>query len=315
MRRFPLVLTVGLLSVLTCGAGCGKGYPKKMAGTTAVSEVTGKAGPSPREAEEAPALAFPAQPVGKQGKAGRAPVARKIIYTAELQVVVEDFAAARKALEKLVKDSRGGYVAQSEVTGSPGQPRSGHWKARIPVARFDKFRAAVAALGEAKRDTISTEDKTAEFYDLQARIKNKQQAERRLLDILQKATGKLEDVLKVEEVLSRVREEIERMQGQAELIANLAAMTTVDVTLYERESYVPPEGPGFGTSVSRTFNQSVNALVALGRAVALVGVALSPWLPFIVPVAVALWLVLRRRRREARRIPVVTPAPPRPPAG
>jgi hypothetical protein len=301
MRALSSLLLVGLCAGVGFSSGCGKN-----------SMSPGfKADAKALEGPQAQAPAGPEQAAGKQGKVAGVPLDRKIIFTGDLQVLVEDFAKAEKSLLQLVKANKG-YVAQSEVSNSPGAPRSGRWKVRIPAAGFDPFRDAVAALGEVQKNSTNAQDVTDEFYDLQARVKNKQKEEQRLQEILQKSTGKLEDVLKVEEVLSRVREEIERLQGQEQRLTNLTSLTTLDVTLHERKSYVPPEAPGFLTSVGRTFSGSVDVLVTVGRGLALAAAALTPWLPVVALIAVLLWLVLRRRRPVAvRPAPVAEPrAPP-----
>src|SRR5262249_60711048 len=169
---------------------------------------------------------------------------RKIIYTAEIDLVVANFDRAARELVKRVK-AEGGYLAQTEVTGSPGQPRSGKWKARIPVERFEAFREAVEGLGELQRSETNSQDVTEEYHDLDARIRNKKVEEARLLKHLEQSTAKLSDTLAPERELSRVREEVERQQGRLQLLASLSAMTTVNVALHSVESYVPETEPAF----------------------------------------------------------------------
>ena len=81
-------------------------------------------------------------------------------------------------------------------------------------------------------------------------------------------------------------------------MANLVAMTTVNLTFVERENYVPPQAQSFGTSISRTFAGSVEALQSFGRGVVLFAVAVGPWLPVIVVVVAPVWWTIRRRRRD-----------------
>jgi hypothetical protein len=293
MRACCFLAFAAVLIWLSSSLGCGGAKVANMEITTA------------KEMREAEA---PQQPAGGQGKrAGALPVARKIIYTGDIEVIVEDFGKAAAAIEKLVRDNKG-YLAHSDISNSPGAPRSGTWRARVPVDRFDAFRDAVAGLGEVQKNVTDSQDVTDEFYDLQARIKNKQKEEARLNDILQKATGKLEDVLKVEEVLSRVRGEIEQLQGQAQRLANLTALTTITITLHERRSYVPPEAPGLGTTLGRTFSGSVDALASLGRGLLVLVVALAPWLPVAALIALPCWLLLRRQRRKIA-VAHMVPAP------
>lgn len=221
---------------------------------------------------------------------------RKIIYTATIRLVVEEFAKAEQDLLQLVKSEKG-YVINSEISGSPGTPRSGQWKVRIPVERFDSFRDDVIKLGKLERSSTDSQDVTDEYYDLEARIKNKKLEEARLLQHLEKSTGKLEDILAVEREISRVRGEIERQQGRLQLLAKLTAMTTLTIFLNERTGYVPPETESFGTTIGHTFHGSLEALLDFGKGLVLIVVAIAPWLLPLAVVGVPIGLVLRRRFR------------------
>src|SRR5262249_34891209 len=102
-----------------------------------------RGGRGPSEGFEVPMPAAPEQPGGRdeqaQAKGGEKEVSsRKIIYTANVRLVVEDFAKAEQQLEELV-DAHKGHILKSGVQGSPGARRSGDWTVRVPVERFKKF--------------------------------------------------------------------------------------------------------------------------------------------------------------------------------
>ena len=124
-------------------------------------------------------------------------IRRKIIYRAEVDLVVEQFDPVPEGIEKLVQQHQG-FIATSNLTGAPGTPRSGRWTVRVPVTGFVEFLAAVRQLGEPRSIRSTSDDVSAEFYDVEARIRNKRQEEERLLKLLAEATGKLEEVLTVE---------------------------------------------------------------------------------------------------------------------
>jgi hypothetical protein len=313
MRATSSAVLITLGTLLSCSLGCG-GVGNKSASADKV--VNMKA--SPAEGAPAKATAYgaaaapPAGAVAQKGPVQAERLARKIIYNGEIQVIVEDFAAAYKDLLGLVKAHQGMFFAQSDVSTSTGAPRQGRWRVRLPVDDFETFRDSVAALGEVQKNTSDATDVTDEFYDLQKRLDNKRAEEKRLLEHLQKSTGNLADILTVEKELSRVREEAERLQGQAERLNNLSSLATLDVTLHERKSYVPPATPAFGTTLGRTFDSSVDLLVSVGKALVLAAVALGPWLAVLAVLAVPVWLVQRRRRGIVA--PRAVPVAERPPA-
>jgi predicted nuclease with TOPRIM domain len=151
---------------------------------------------------------------------------------------------------------------------------------RVPVERYKEFLAAVRELGEVRSITSDSKDVTAEFFDVDARVRNKQREEERLLKLLEEATGKLNDILEVERELSRVRGEIEQLQGRLRVLKDLTSLTTIDIRIDEIKDYVPesPEGPSYWTRVRRAFSNSISELVAAAQAVSIAIVAAAPWL-------------------------------------
>lgn len=222
---------------------------------------------------------------------------RKIIYTADVELVVEEFNSIPSKVETLVEEFEG-YVAGSTVTGAPGRPRSGQWTIRVPVRRYGKFLTAVQKLGEVHRVSSDSKDVSEEYYDLEARIGNKEKQETRLLELLADATGKLEEVLSVERELARVREEIERMEGRVRVLNDLTSLTTVELTINEIKDYVPEEAPTYATRVRRAFEGSVDLLVSAAVELSIVVIAVLPWLGvLLIPATVIILLVRRHRRR------------------
>jgi hypothetical protein len=277
-----LCAAVGLLPL----AGCGAEYK---------SPVFPAASAPARAPAEAQRGASQEQGEGKALQA--AP--RKIIYNAQVDLVVESVSATEKDLLELVK-SNGGYLSETEMNSHPRSPRSATWKVRVPVDTFDTFLASVTRLGELTRNHLDSQDVTQEYYDLEARIANKQQEEKRLLKHLADSTGKLEDILAVEKELSRVRGEIEQGQGRLRYLTNQTALSTITINATEVQGYKPPVSPTFVTTIGRTFHESLSALLSFGKTLVLVAVALVPWVPVIAIVAVPfLWLARRRRTRAA----------------
>ena len=220
---------------------------------------------------------------------------RKIIYTATVDLVVENLTAGQNKLTQLVKANRG-YIAQTDVGGNSGEQRTGSWKVRVPVDNYEAFMAGAAKLGELQSINSSSQDVTAEFYDVAARIKNKGVEEQRLIELLKKATGKLSEILQVEKELSRVRGEIEQLQGRIRVLSDLSSLTTITLTLREIKDYVPPAPPSFSTEIARQFRASLGVMRAAGKGLVLFGAALAPWLPFVL-VGLGIWRHFGRKTK------------------
>ena len=284
MMRYACLLSIALMTL-----GCGQQYLSAPAESDVAEEAT-------RGVDLSDA---PSDPGAGKPPAGSDALERKIIYTADVELVVEEFNSIPSEVERLVEDF-GGYVAGSTVTGSPGRPRSGHWTIRVPVQRYGNFLTAVQKLGEVHRVSSDSKDVSEEYYDLEARIGNKKKQETRLLELLADATGKLEEVLSVERELARVREEIERMEGRVRVLSDLTSLTTVELTVDEIKDYVPEEAPTYATRVRRAFESSVNLLVSAAAGLSIAVIAMLPWLGVSLVPAIVVVLLARRWRRRRR---------------
>jgi hypothetical protein len=219
---------------------------------------------------------------------------RKIIYSATLDFVVEDFDKVPASIESMVR-KHDAWVAKSSLDTDPGRPRRGTWTIRVPVARYADFLQAAGSLGELQRKGEDSREVTAEYFDLETRIRSKGVAEERLLKHLADSTGKLEEILSVERELGRVRTEMEQMQGQMRILQDLTALSTVTITVQERRGYVPVESPSFGTEIARAWQGTIAALLATGRGFVLFMVVAAPWLVVGgLPITLILWLRKRR---------------------
>src|SRR4029077_1186371 len=183
-----------------------------------------------------------------------------------VDLVAESVDPVAKKVSSLVQDARG-YIAEQNVTGSPGSRRSMRWRFRIPVDQFDLFVDAVVSLGELERNNRTSQDVTEQYYDTEARIKNKKLEEQTLNKILQERSGKLEDVLKIEIELSRVRGEIEQLEGKIRVLENLSSLATLTLNVREREKYAPPPPvvADFPTQIARAWDASMLSLTNLGK--------------------------------------------------
>ncbi len=276
---------IGWAWVALAMVGCASENAPEDAAARFTRHPTTESAPSGSAAKSAPGEMAPGTPSATAG--------RKIIYNARVDLVTEDLAKLDATLAKLI-EARKAYVADSERTGSAGATRRGSWKVRVPVEAYDAFVAGVVKLGELVSLKADSQDVSEEFYDLEAREKAKTVEEQRLLKHLADSTGKLEEILNVERELSRVRSEIERMQGRLRALGNLTTLATVTITASEIKDYVPPQAPTFGTRLARSFSGSVDALRTFGESALIAFVAVVPWLPLIaLGLGIVYWVTRR----------------------
>jgi prepilin-type N-terminal cleavage/methylation domain-containing protein len=226
---------------------------------------------------------------------------RKIIYEAQIALVVDSVADTESAVAKLLAEYDG-YIAESSVTGRQGDQLTGLWRVRIPVDKFPAFLAAVAKLGVTENRQQTAQDVSEEFVDLEARIANQKELERRIVALLDSATDKIADVIAVEQQLARVRGEIEQMEGRLRYLTNRTDLTTVSITAREEHDYVPPEAPTFVNRVKQAWRDSLQSLQDAGERLGVAIVAAAPWIGVLAVLTAPLaWLVRRQRIAHAKR--------------
>jgi hypothetical protein len=261
------------------------------------SVVAGRAYQTPKAASGESGAGWPAAVVAGQDS----DIQRKIVYQATIALHVEDFSGASQKVVELVKQFEG-YVADSTLEGKPGENRSSTWKIRVPLGRFEEFVGAAKGLGELISAGTTSQDVSEEYYDVDARIRNKTKEEERLIKLLEERQGKLEDVIAIERELSRVREELERMQGRMRVLADLTSMTTVRLAISETRHYEPAEAPSLATRLRRALEGSVDSLRAAAESTLVNATAALPWLAVLSIAGMLIYLPLRRRlmsRRES----------------
>jgi hypothetical protein len=160
------------------------------------------------------------------------PEGTRIARTASLRITVRDISAARESVDRIVR-ARGGFTASMTISSPKDSSRSLSADFAIPNAQCDAALQEFRILGRVEEERQGSEEVTAQFEDLDIRLKNSREAETRLTSILRVGTGKVSDVLEVENEITRVREEIERMEAEQKRLNNRIAFASIDLNLTE----------------------------------------------------------------------------------
>jgi len=222
-----------------------------------------------------------------------ADVSNMVIRTATASIEVDSLETAVAELRQLATRV-GGYVGGAGVDTGKNQLRQAFIELKVPAGRFDEVVAGLRPMGRLESVNVNAQDVGEEYVDVTARIDNARRLEQRLIGLLATRTGKLKDVLDVEQTLARVREEIERYEGRIRYLRAHIAMSTLNVTLHEPLPIVAATGRG---PIAEAFRQAWrNFVVLLSLAVQSLGVVLP--LGFV---AGGAWFVTRRWRVARQR--------------
>jgi len=165
---------------------------------------------------------------------------------------------------------------------------------KIPVDSFDQAMLRLRELGSPLSEQVSTQEVTEEHVDLEAQVRNLEATEQQYLRFLERAQ-RIEEILPIQQRLTDVRGQIERLRGRMTLLQRRSDVSTITVSL------IVPAARGAATAAEpraiRTLREAWGQVaVALQGALDVliyVGVYALPIAPIVA--AVVWW-----RRRQPR---------------
>jgi hypothetical protein len=249
LLRTRLVRTLPfLLSVLVLEAGCASGAsaaapraPEAKSTSDAAPAAAPQAGaaypapaapPPTTPATPAPAPGAPAKPDTKSGKnAGPSVRAAVIIYQGEMKMMADE-EAIPKTIDKIID------IAES-LGGNVSGRKDNSVQIKVPSASFRDAMTKIDGLGGVTNRSVSADDVSEEFHDLEVRLVNLKATRARLQEFLAKANG-IGDMLTVERELERVAQEIDRTEGRLEFLRTRAALSVINVALTAKPKPAAP---------------------------------------------------------------------------
>lgn len=171
---------------------------------------------------------------------------RKVIRRASLQLHASETRAAFEEIISLV-ESAGGFVANARVhpfDGDEGAQPDIEMTLRVPA---DGLTSTINAIKEVADEVVSetqgAEDVTAQFVDLDARLRNLQALEVELRALLEEVRRQPdadpEKLLTVFNELSSVRGQIEQIEGQLNVLNDLTTLATLEVRISQTPQAAP----------------------------------------------------------------------------
>ncbi|MSO38035.1 MAG: DUF4349 domain-containing protein [Acidimicrobiia bacterium] len=187
-------------------------------------------------------------------------------------------------------ESVGGFVASSNQSKGRAQLTM-----RIPASRFESSIATLRAFGKVTNESVTGEDVTAQFVDLESRIRNLRTQEVVLLDLMRQART-IQDSIAVQSQLSGVTQQIEQLEGQRRLLDDQSGFGTL--TLGLAVVGVAAADPSEPSTLSGAWSDATNAALAvIGGTLVVLGV-LVPLAMIAAVIGVPVCLIMRRRNNR-----------------
>lgn len=222
-----------------------------------------------------------------------------IARTVSLSLIASDFGNSRASLDGILARHHG-YAANLTSSTEQNSARSLTASLRIPVEELNAAVLELKSLGRVQSESQNGEEVTQQHADLVIRLKNARETEARLQDILINRTGKIADVLAVEQEIARVRGEIEGMEGEQKSMEHRVEFASVELKLAEEyKAHLGAASPSVATRFHNAlvagYRDAVETVVGILLFLAEYGPGLLIWSLILVPVP---WLLWRRWRRN-----------------
>jgi len=222
---------------------------------------------------------------------------RQLARNGAIGLIVPDVTNALGQVQRLT-DAQFGAVTGLEDTApsAPGESHTAHVTVSVPDDRFTHTLDALAALGGVTTRSVKTEDLTDSIVDGDARLRNLRHEEADLLRIMDRS-GKISDVLDVEQQLASTRESIEQLDAQQKAMRQRVAYATITIDLSD-EKTTPVAVAGPGTQISQSWHGALRALWAFTIFVISQGLLLVAFAPYLIVLGLVAYFGYRRIARR-----------------
>lgn len=219
---------------------------------------------------------------------------RKFIEYWDFDIEVQNASKVLGEIEEKTYSLKG-YIVESQVNNYD-KSISAYLTIKVPQEITSEMTKYLQTIGKVTSSSNRTEDITMEYYDTQARLEVLQKQEERLLSIMEGQTNDIQDLLAVEQEISRVRAERESLQARMNYLNNATSYSQISIHLKQESlgEISAPQGT-WGKAVQGLIT-SVNSLINLGNSLIIL---LFRALPYLVIIAIVYIIVKNiRQRRE-----------------
>ncbi len=231
----------------------------------------------------------------------------KIIKNANVTIETRSFDEDINFIKEKAEEL-GGYIESESVSGrKPQEYGDGTRYAiitfRIPADKLNTFLTLAEGAATVTDKHISSDDVTTQYYDTDARREMYETQRDRVMELLKKAES-MEDILMLENELTRINYEIDSLTTQLRSWDRLVDYSTVCMDVYE----LSPDRPStttddFSTKVSVGFKSTLTGLGKFFEGFAIFMISASPVIAVLAAVAIAVIVIVKlcRKRRAKKR--------------
>jgi hypothetical protein len=290
MKKIILIISILMVLVLLPAIGCA---------SSSVSKDAINGGFAPAVPAAPPPMGMPDYATGSSESMGKGipeeyggsiDIERKIIKTGYMTLVVDDVEKSLDEISSLASELGGFVVSSNKSEGI--DIISGNIAIRIPAQKYDEAVSKLRQLAiQVPDESTNSEDVTEEYIDLKSRLGTLEATEAQYLELMKKAET-VEDILKVQDALSRVRQDIEQIKGRMQYIERTSDMSLINISVREQATFQES-----GWEPLEILKTAVRGLATFGKVLVNILIWLAVFIPLWAIIGVIVWLVIRRRKK------------------
>ena len=178
---------------------------------------------------------------------------RKLIRTGNVTLEVKTVSDAEEKITAWAK-SLGGYITNANTWEN-----GANFTVRVPSERFDDAMAQAGEFGRVTNRSVSSQDVSDNYYDLQSRLETKYILRDKLTGYLNQAKD-IKDLLEIERQLNSVLEDIDSTEGRFKRLSGQIDYSTIYINMqFERGK---DEGGIIMPDVKNSWNEFVSTVVS-----------------------------------------------------
>jgi Domain of unknown function (DUF4349) len=224
--------------------------PPASAAPSATADETGRSSAREEEAEPAPSASGPTiaaafksadatggVPPNGAAKGRAASTAERFVVTGEIALVTPDVIGVVAAIRARVF-AEGGSIASERLNGDP-EHRQATLQLRIPPTATSLFLDWLGTQATVDSRHFESSDVTRQWFDRDLAIKNLGITMSRLQDLANRPNADLAQIIEIEREMTRVRGEIEELEGAQRLLDDQVARATLTVEISTKPGIHP----------------------------------------------------------------------------
>jgi hypothetical protein len=218
-----------------------------------------------------------------------------------VEVPAEQLADAWGKVRDLCGSLKCELLSSSLLRETPQQPGNAMLEMRVEPADVDKLLGGLAGVANVVSHTTTSEDKTAEVIDVEARIKNRTEFRDSLRTMLRDTVTKrtMADLLAIQRTLSDTQAELDAVATQRKVLAQQTSKQHIQIQFTPKRALVS-SGEGYSPMRQALRNAGTVLAESVGSLITFIA-AVLPWLVLVVlPVGWLVRVLWRRRRTTAR---------------